>query len=335
MKLLLSQCRQTSDEKKDDVNQKWRSRKFKDRKVHAMKERRDDTSSSTDTDEFTETFNNVEVTQVSNKCLHAVSTRGDAFTTVDIRCPQMKHTKSLRLKIDTGAQDNALPIRTFKQMYGNTEPTKIITPIGQTTLTAYSGEIIKCIGSITLACRSGQSKWVNAIFYVLDAPCPVILGLATCEALKMVTINYKVETVMAATEKRSISSVKYLHKLYPGQFYTVGKFDEPAKIIIKPDAEPHIDRPRKCNINLKPKIEEELTKMVDMGIIRKVKEHTDWCSSIVYSTKKDGSLRICLDPKRLNEAIKRCPHKTPTLEEINPAFVGARWFSKLDAKSGY
>ena len=51
--------------------------------MHAMKERRDDTPSATDTDEFTETFNNVEVTQVSNKCLHAVSTRGDAFTTVD------------------------------------------------------------------------------------------------------------------------------------------------------------------------------------------------------------------------------------------------------------
>ena len=122
--------------------------------------------------------------------------------------PQLKHTKSLRLKIDTGAQGNALPIRTFKQMYGNTEPTKMLTPIGQTTLTAYSGERIKCIGSITLACRSGQSKWVNAIFYVVDVRGPVILGLATCEALKMVTISCKVETVMAATEKRSISSVK-------------------------------------------------------------------------------------------------------------------------------
>ena len=75
--------------------------------------------------------------------------------------------------------------------------------------------------------------------------------------------------------------------------------------------------------------------MEDTGIIWKVREHTDWCSSIVYSTKRDGSLRICLDPKRLNESIKRCPHKMPTLEEINPAFVGAKHFSKLDAKAGY
>ena len=33
--------------------------------------------------------------------------------------------------------------------------------------------------------------------------------------------------------------------------------------------------------------------------------------------------------------MKCCPHKTPTLEEINPAFVGAKFFSKLDAKAGY
>ena len=59
------------------------------------------------------------------------------------------------------------------------------------------------------------------------------------------------------------------------------------------------------------------------------------CSSIVYSTNSDGSLRICLDPTRLNESIKRCSYKMPTLEEINPEFVGAKHFSKLDAKAGH
>ncbi len=62
--------------------------------------------------------------------------------------------------------------------------------------------------------------------------------------------------------------------MYPGQFDTVGKFAEPVKIRLKEDAEPHVDRPRKCNINLKPKIEAELKQMDDTGIIRKVREHT-------------------------------------------------------------
>ena len=79
----------------------------------------------------------------------------------------------------------------------------------------------------------------------------------------------------------------------------------------------------------------ELEKLVQDQVIRKVTEHTDWCSSLAYSVKKDQSLRICLDPQKLNESLKRCPHRIPTVEDVNPKFAGATMFSKLDAKAGY
>ena len=75
--------------------------------------------------------------------------------------------------------------------------------------------------------------------------------------------------------------------------------------------------------------------MENDGIIRKIEHHTDWCSSITTSVKKDGSLRVCLDPKCLIDSLKRCPQKIPTLEELNPEFAEARVFSKMDAKAGY
>ena len=37
------------------------------------------------------------------------------------------------------------------------------------------------------------------------------------------------------------------------------------------------------------------------GIIRNIEHHTDWCSAITTSVKNGGSLRVCLDTKRLNE----------------------------------
>ena len=58
-------------------------------------------------------------------------------------------------------------------------------------------------------------------------------------------------------------------------------------------------------------------------------------SSLAFSRKANGQLRICLDPKDLNRASKRTYHKTPTLEEITHKFSGARVFSKLDARHGY
>ena len=75
--------------------------------------------------------------------------------------------------------------------------------------------------------------------------------------------------------------------------------------------------------------------MVDLGVIAKVTEPTDWVSSLVYSRKSNGRLRVCLDPKDLNKAIKRPHYRTPTLDEITHILAGASMFSKLDARHGY
>ena len=44
---------------------------------------------------------------------------------------------------------------------------------------------------------------------------------------------------------------------------------------------------------------------------------------------------MCLDPKDLNQVVKRSHHHTPTLEEITHKFKGSSVFSKLDACQSY
>ncbi|XP_029656885.1 uncharacterized protein K02A2.6-like [Octopus sinensis] len=70
-------------------------------------------------------------------------------------------------------------------------------------------------------------------------------------------------------------------------------------------------------------------------IITKVTRPTDWVNSIVIKEKPNGTLRICLDPRDLNKALKRKYHPIPTLEEITPSLAGSKIFSKLDASNGY
>ena len=72
----------------------------------------------------------------------------------------------------------------------------------------------------------------------------------------------------------------------------------------------------------------ELNKMEKQGVIGSVREYTDWCPSFAYSVKKDGSLHtLCIDPQKLSQVLKRCPHKVPTLEEQNARFAGSTVFS--------
>lgn len=62
---------------------------------------------------------------------------------------------------------------------------------------------------------------------------------------------------------------------------------------------------------------------------------TDWCLSIATAIKKDKCLRGCLNPKYLNDTLKYCVHKIPTLEELNPEFADTKVVSKVDAKAAY
>ena len=77
--------------------------------------------------------------------------------------------------------------------------------------------------------------------------------------------------------------------------------------------------------------------MERMDVIEKVPddEACEWVNSLACSRKASGELRICMDPKNLNKAIKRTHHKTPTLEEISHKMSGATVFSKMDLKHGY
>ena len=65
-----------------------------------------------------------------------------------------------------------------------------------------------------------------------------------------------------------------------------------------------------------------------------LKNPMDWVSSLAYSMKPNGRLWLCLNPKDLNDAIKRDHHKTPTVEEITHQ-LGSTRFTKLDGTSSY
>ena len=93
--------------------------------------------------------------------------------------------------------------------------------------------------------------------------------------------------------------------------------------------------PRRVPEALREPLKKELDALVQQGIIIKVDEPTDWVNSLVCVTKSNGTLRLCLDPKDLNRAIKRPHHRTPTLDEVLPRLSDAKYFSIVDARSGY
>ena len=61
-------------------------------------------------------------------------------------------------------------------------------------------------------------------------------------------------------------------------------------------------------------------------------EFTGWVNTIMVSEKPNGWLKICLNPKDLNQALERNHSPIPTLEGITPVLAVAKAFSKLDVE---
>ena len=86
-----------------------------------------------------------------------------------------------------------------------------------------------------------------------------------------------------------------------------------------------------------PKLKQALERMEQLGAIEKVDQPTEWVNPYIMIVEKpDGNLRICLDPKDLNRALKLREHfQLPISPEITSKLTGAKVFSKLDAKDGF
>ena len=72
-----------------------------------------------------------------------------------------------------------------------------------------------------------------------------------------------------------------------------------------------------------------------MGIVAKVVEPTEWVSPMIVVAKPNGDVRICLDPADLNEAIQRPHYAVPSADELFGRLSKARFFTVLDATSGF
>ncbi|KAK2724943.1 hypothetical protein QYM36_001408 [Artemia franciscana] len=88
-----------------------------------------------------------------------------------------------------------------------------------------------------------------------------------------------------------------------------------------------------------PTLEESLDVYVHQVVrnlpAKKVVTPTEWVNSMVMVEKKDGSIRLCIDPVDLNKSIKRPHYPIPTLDDVTSKLHGAKVFTKLDARSGY
>ncbi|KAJ4728107.1 Retrotransposon protein, putative, Ty3-gypsy subclass [Melia azedarach] len=85
-----------------------------------------------------------------------------------------------------------------------------------------------------------------------------------------------------------------------------------------------------------PELEElrrQLRELLDAGFVRPSK--APFGAPVLFQRKHDGSLRMCIDYRALNKVTIKNRYPIPRVDDLFDRLGHARWFSKLDLRSGY
>ena len=106
------------------------------------------------------------------------------------------------------------------------------------------------------------------------------------------------------------------------------------KIVLKdPDTPPFKERFRRILPPQLDEVREHLKLMLDAGVIRP--SNSPWCNAVVLVRKKDGSLRFCIDFRKLNSLTVKDSHLLPRICETLESLAGAAHFSTFDMNSEF
>ena len=80
-------------------------------------------------------------------------------------------------------------------------------------------------------------------------------------------------------------------------------------------------------------LQKQLDELLTVGFIRPAKAL--YGAPLLFQKKKDGSLRICIDYRALNNITVRNKYPLPIITDLFDRLHGAKYFSKFDLRSGY
>lgn len=113
----------------------------------------------------------------------------------------------------------------------------------------------------------------------------------------------------------------------------LGHFSAVKHRINTGNARPIRQPARRTPLGFEGEEEKHLETMLAAGIVEP--SQSDWASPVVLVRKKDGSVRWCIDYRRLNAVTEKDAYPLPKIEECLDTLSGATLFSTLDLQSGY
>ena len=240
------------------------------------------------------------------------------------------HDTPVTVMADSGASINILDENEYHRLPNRPklEPSSVKIYGYQSTVP------LRILGKFSTTFES-KTKKLNDRLYVVEGSGGSLLSWKTSQQLNLLQSVQQVKNVPSKPEAKAPAD---LVEEYDDLFHGLGKLKNyQIKLHIDEDIPPVAQPHRRVPFHVRKQLEEQLRRDEELGVIERIDGPTPWVSPIVVAPKpkSPGKVRVCVDMRQANKAIKRERHVTPTVKEMIGDLNGARVFSKLDLNQGY
>ena len=241
--------------------------------------------------------------------------------------------RTVRFLLDCGSTVNLLPASFVDGLAVQLRP-------ATTPLRMFDDTALKTAGVITAMVQHPRTKRQSKLdFHVAAKHQQAILGLEACLEFDLLEVREEnICTVSAPpsllSESKPLTRAEVL-AAYGDLFEGLGTLAGNIHLDVDPAVTPVQMPLRRLPIPIKESVQRELQQMCKIGIIEPVTEPSAWISAMLVMAKTDGRVRICIYPKPLNKALRRCHYPMQTIDDILPQLAKARVFSTVDAKKWF
>ena len=198
-------------------------------------------------------------------------------------------------------------------------------------VTVYQGdliarmELLKSSEVVTIGCLSTEESLQST-----DTHTPQITPE---KEKKLWEIVQGMGAELSSQERKRVFDLLVKYQAIFPQKGEIGKTKVLQHKICTGNAPPVRQRPRRTHFHQREESRKVLREMLDNNIVRP--SSSPWASPVVLVKKKDGSLRFCVDFRKLNSLTRKDAYSLPRIDDTLNSLAGSKWFTTLDLASGY
>jgi RNase H-like domain found in reverse transcriptase/Reverse transcriptase (RNA-dependent DNA polymerase)/Integrase zinc binding domain/Integrase core domain len=217
------------------------------------------------------------------------------------------------------------------------KPTKVSNSIHTVDGTTHRIE-----GRIDLPFRFGSHKETITTYIIPTLARELVLGMdfwdafgirpILCEEVSLPESKYEDKTIdLSSDQKKQLTAaINTLPKSSETELNTTNRIEHH---IDTGDSQPITQRPYLVSPAVQEKIYSELDRLLKLGIIEE--SQSDWSNPLVVVKKANGSTRLCIDARKLNEITIKDEYPLPNINRILAQLRSSKYLSSIDLKDAF